>query len=46
MQSGKGVEFDHPYRLLVEDPDSDNSEITNTEGYFSKMILANGEKTA
>ena len=30
--------------MLVKDLDDD--EITNTEGYFSKMVLATGDKTA
>ena len=44
MNSGEGEEYDHPYRLLVND--TSDQEITNTEGYFSKMVRATGEETA
>ena len=44
MQHGEGQEFDHPYKLLVNN-EGDQS-ITNTEGYFSKMVNAAGEETA
>ena len=44
MNNGLGEEFDHPYKLLVKQ-DGD-STITNTSGYFSKMLLATGSKTA
>ena len=43
MDKGHGVEFDHPYNLLVED--SGDSSITK-EGFFSKMVKATGEETA
>jgi len=42
MDKGKGQEFDHPYKLLVDNTDIDNTEITNMDGYFSKMIRATG----
>ena len=38
MNNGYGTEFDHPYKLLVEKIGDDT--ITNTEGYFSKMVRA------
>lgn len=41
MDKGAGEEFDHPFKLLANDPANDN-EITNTEGLFSKMIRATG----
>ena len=44
MSNGHGEEFDHPYKLLVKNVG--DSEITNTEGYFSKMISATGAETA
>lgn len=44
MNQGEGEEFDHPYRLLVND--TNDSEITNKEGYFARMVLATGEETA
>jgi len=46
MDKGKGQEFDHPYKLLVDNPDIDNTEITNMDGYFSKMVRATGKETA
>ena len=36
MSDGKGVEFDHPFKLLVNDDKDEN--VTNTTGYFAKMI--------
>ena len=46
MNKGEGKEFDHPYKLLVEDPEADNTEITNKEGYFSKMLKSSGKQTS
>ena len=44
MNNGYGEEFDQPYRLLVKaDGDQD---ITNTDGYFAKMVMATGAETA
>lgn len=43
MNNGQGVEFDHPYNLLVEN--IGDTEITN-DGYFAKMVKATGEETA
>ena len=43
MDKGHGVEFDHPYNLLVND--SGDSSITK-DGFFSKMVKATGEDTA
>jgi ATP-binding cassette subfamily C (CFTR/MRP) protein 4 len=40
MNKGYLQEFDHPYKLLVQQ-EGDES-ITNTEGYFSSMVLATG----
>lgn len=45
MNKGEGKEFDHPYKLLVEDAEIDNTEITNKEGYFSKMLKSSGKQT-
>ena len=41
MKNGYAEEFDHPYKLLVQN-DGDTS-ITNEQGYFSKMVRATGE---
>ena len=46
MDKGTAREFDHPYKLLVEDTNIDNEGVTNMEGYFSKMIRATGKSTA
>lgn len=46
MNKGEAKEFDHPYKLLVENPEIDNTEITNKEGYFSKMLKASGKQTS
>ena len=43
MKNGCAEEFDHPYKLLVNE-DSDTS-ITN-DGFFSRMVRATGEETA
>ena len=45
MDKGSGEEFDHPFKLLVNDPENDD-EITNTDGLFAKMIKATGKETA
>lgn len=34
MDKGRGEEFDHPFKLLVHDPEND-TKITNTEGLLS-----------
>ena len=44
MQDGCGREFDHPYKLLVEN--EGDQEITNDNGYFANMLKATGEETA
>ena len=44
MKNGYAEEFDHPYKLLVEN--EGDTEITNKDGYFSKMLYATGEETA
>lgn len=46
MNKGEAKEFDHPYKLLVENPDIDNTEITVSEGHFAKMCRATGKETA
>ena len=43
MDQGEGREFDHPYRLLVENVG--DQEITS-EGYFAQMVRATGDQTA
>jgi ATP-binding cassette, subfamily C (CFTR/MRP), member 4 len=35
MDSGKGVEFDHPHNLLADE-----------EGFFTKMVNATGAETS
>ena len=45
MSGGTGVEYDHPFKLLVEDPTADEC-ITKDDGYFAKMILATGLQSA
>lgn len=44
MNQGEAEEFDHPYKLLVNQTTDD--EITNTDGYFAKMLKATGDETA
>lgn len=44
MDKGKGVEFNHPYQLLVNEIGDDS--ITKTDGYFAKMLNSTGEDTA
>jgi len=44
INNGTVVEYDNPYRLLVSD--IGDQEITNVEGYFARMVLNSGEKTA
>jgi hypothetical protein len=36
MSNGFGEEFDHPYKLLVNN--EGDSTITNVDGFFSKMV--------
>jgi ATP-binding cassette subfamily C (CFTR/MRP) protein 4 len=43
MDYGEALEYDQPFKLLVK-ADEDLS-ITKTEGYFSKMVLSNGDET-
>mmetsp|Transcript_13719 Transcript_13719/g.23394 ORF Transcript_13719/g.23394 Transcript_13719/m.23394 type:complete len:573 (-) Transcript_13719:92-1810(-) len=45
MADGFATEFDHPFKLLVTDPDKDE-EITNVGGYFAGMVQSTGEETA
>ena len=44
MKNGVSEEFDHPFKLLAKDAADDS--ITNTDGYFAKMVLAAGAETA
>jgi len=44
MDGGSAAEFDHPFNLLANGPEDE--EITNTEGYFAKMLQATGEDTS
>lgn len=44
MDKGHGEEFDQPFKLLVKD--SNDTEITNTDGLFAQMVLATGQETA
>ena len=44
MKDGYQCEFNHPYRLLV---DNDGDEgITSTRSAFARMVLATGEDNA
>lgn len=45
MDEGRGVEFDHPFKLLVHDASEDSTEITN-DGFFAQMVKATGQQTA
>ena len=45
MNGGHGVEYDHPFKLLANDVQND-SQITKTDGFFSKMVLATGEESS
>lgn len=44
MSAGQAGEFDHPYRLLVNNLEDDT--ITNQKGMFAQMVLATGLETA
>jgi len=44
MKDGKGCEFDHPYRLLVEK--EGDTRVTKRGGEFAKMVMANGDENA
>ena len=44
MDKGGCAEYDHPYRLLVEN--EGDSSITKKDGYFVKMVRATGEVAA
>jgi ATP-binding cassette subfamily C (CFTR/MRP) protein 4 len=43
MDKGRGVEFDHPFKLLAQ---NDTDEEINNETFFTKMVKATGEETA
>ena len=45
MDEGRGQEFDHPYKLLVENASLDATEITR-DGFFAQMVQATGHETA
>ena len=36
MEAGTGIEYDHPFKLLVESEEDDC--ITRDDGHFAKMI--------
>lgn len=42
MQDGVNREYDHPFKLLCENPDTD-TQITK-EGVFSHLVKATGEE--
>ena len=44
MDAGKMVEYDHPYRLLVEK--IGDKRITNKEGVFTEMVKKGGKRAA
>ena len=44
MNSGKVVEFDHPFLLLAEN--NYDEEITKTKGIFATMVKYTGKKNA
>jgi len=44
MNNGEAEEFDHPYKLLVND--LGDAEITNQDGYFANMLKATGDSTS
>lgn len=44
MASGACAEFDHPFKLLVEN--EDDTEITKKSGHFSEMVRATGAVAA
>ena len=44
MSHGEREEFDHPYRLLVQD--IGDKELTNENGYFARMVRATGNVAA
>lgn len=45
MNNGVGEEYDHPFRLLVNDPDND-TEMTKEDGHLSRMVQATGPETS
>lgn len=44
MNDGEAEEFDHPYKLLVNEVGDES--ITNEDGYFAKMLKSTGEETS
>ena len=44
MADGTGVEYDHPFKLLVSDVE--DGDITREDGYFAKMVRATGPESA
>ena len=43
MDKGRGVEFDHPFKLLTQ---ADDDQEINNDTFFAKMVRATGEETA
>ena len=41
MANGTGVEYDHPFKLLAENVNDE--QITQTDGFFAKMVKATGD---
>jgi len=44
MEKGTVVEYDHPYKLLVNS--IGDSDITNRNGHFASMVLKSGQTVA
>ncbi len=44
MSDGSGVEYDHPFNLLVESQEDDC--ITRDDGFFAKMVKSTGDESA
>jgi ATP-binding cassette subfamily C (CFTR/MRP) protein 4 len=44
LDKGRRMEYDHPYKLLVNEIGDDS--ITKKDGYFASMVLNTGEKTS
>ena len=49
MDKGKGMEFDHPFKLLVDnegDEEITKKTETGEDGFFAKMVKATGESAS